>query len=215
MGNELQLGCLSCKIHLWLGSKKPEKWQGFQLHHPTVKRFLTWHSKPDCELFMSDDYTNNVPWDDHPKEWKEDITSRSYWDSITDKGFVCAECNHLLTNAEDYLSLTPYLAFCNTTCHDTYIRYNEEERQCFIYDSRKDIPVTSKTEWAVTAIGSGVYWEMEKAENEWLHLACFFNSYFSTCTFKVYTYSTEETKLQPWHSADTMQHWQAYDPEAD
>jgi hypothetical protein len=157
MGVEWSLGCLKCKTFLWLGSQKPFKWNGFQISNESVKRFLAMHSNlksPQCHLFLINDGTREVPWEEN-SEWKEDILSRNFcYDSYSPKGLICGSCEILLSEWEKKtesplipandlrksgkIQKNEYLWFCDPLCFQKYLQFQSQERETFLYDSTEE-----------------------------------------------------------------------------
>jgi hypothetical protein len=114
MGAEWHLGCLACREYAWLGSAKPVKWDGFQLGNRFFAELLALHSRPTCVLLLGVDHT--YAWDEGDG-WREDLRSRSFWDS--EEG-VCATCNARLDEATAMIA-NPWLWFCSTECSRRFV----------------------------------------------------------------------------------------------
>jgi hypothetical protein len=152
MGIEWNLGCLKCKRQIWLGSQKPFSWKGFQIKDENVKRFLSLHSQchnnMNGNFLLTNDGTIDIPWynDDTRLQWEEDILSRTFcYDSWHNEGgLTCADCGKKIEGDEERrkqngnLTKGSYLWFCNDTCFDSYVEYNRNDREHFIYDSTND-----------------------------------------------------------------------------
>lgn len=158
MGIEAEIGCLRCKKYIWLGSMKPYKWKGFQIPNSDIFRFLSLHSNnqnSNCKLIYTHDTNKEVPpWNENQKikkEWQEDINSRSFWDSFSDKGIICGNCNRLLIDKNgneihDNIQKNTYSWFCNQTCFEEYNKKYKEEQNITIYDSTNDEGIKSASQ---------------------------------------------------------------------
>lgn len=112
MGIEIDLGCERCRIFAWLGSRKPEKWRGFQVGNRHVAEFLSLHTDP-CRLVLLAD-TEDRDWDEGAP-WREDLRSRSFWSLRTDR-WRCGQCDAVLPGEQRAVSIGRHLAFCSRSC---------------------------------------------------------------------------------------------------
>lgn len=135
MGVEWDIGCERCRHFVWLGSQKPYKWAGFQLGDDEVRSFLALHTGDrGCQLRLTNDGTTAVAWEDGaPSGWREDILSRSFWDSRSEAGLICAQCEA----ADPGLHKNQLLAFCGEPCFEAY-RAAQLERDHSIHDSSSE-----------------------------------------------------------------------------
>ncbi|MCG8576838.1 MAG: hypothetical protein MI810_18300 [Flavobacteriales bacterium] len=152
MGVEWDIGCTKCKVHIWLGSQKPYKWEGFQIPVENLKRFLSLHA--NCKeshgnFLLINDGTAIVPWEEEETEheWKEDILSRTYcFDSYSEEGLKCAhyDCQAKLSEDENIrkqnknLRRGKFLWFCDDKCFQNFLDFQANERDNPIYDSFGD-----------------------------------------------------------------------------
>jgi hypothetical protein len=141
MGVEWDIGCVRCRRFVWLGSQKPYKWEeGFQIGAATLRRFLGLHPfEAGCELSLANDGTAEVPWDEDDSAdsgWREDLLSRSFWDSWGEGGQVCAQCG--APELRGGLRRGDYLWLCGEACLAAYRRAQAEERGRPTYDSTDD-----------------------------------------------------------------------------
>ena len=143
MGVEWDIGCARCRRFIWLGSQKPYKWEdGFQVGAATLRRFLGLHPlAAGCELLLTNDGTAEVPWDEDDDDasgdsWREDLLSRSFWDSWGEDGQVCAQCG--APERPGGLRRSIYLWLCGEACLAAYRRAQAEERDRLTYDSTDD-----------------------------------------------------------------------------
>ena len=103
MGVEWEIGCEHCRQFVWLGSQKPASWEGFQMGNDYVERFLGLHayrSDRPCQLVVyNDGSAPSAPWEEDNEgwlDWKEDILSRNFWDSFSNKQIQCGNCSKTL-----------------------------------------------------------------------------------------------------------------------
>lgn len=151
MGVEWDIGCERCRRYIWLGSQKPNRWLGFQVGDEVVRRFLGLHpAASGCQLRLTNDGTSNVAWEDGVASgWREDILSRTFWDSSRVDGLVCGHCEA----PRPELRKNQYLWFCGESCFDGYQTYQAAERDRPIYDSTADaLAVADTSELAVACL---------------------------------------------------------------
>jgi hypothetical protein len=79
MGVELEIGCAACHNWMWLGSAKPDKWQGFQVGNEAFAEWLIAHAHhevlSDALELWRDDGDQPSPWSHAPSSWREDARS--------------------------------------------------------------------------------------------------------------------------------------------
>ena len=155
MGIEAEIGCTSCKKYIWLGSMKPYKWNGFQIPDKDAFRFFSLHSKnqhASCNLYYTHDAGDELPpWDEN-EEWQEDINSRNFWNSYSEDGKICGNCNKLLINKEgkelaSYIQKNIYALFCDSTCFEEYVADYARKWDTKIYDSTNTERVKSDSKF--------------------------------------------------------------------
>ncbi|MEM0997402.1 MAG: hypothetical protein AAGN35_10000 [Bacteroidota bacterium] len=133
MGVEWEIGCVYCRRYVWLGSRKPAVWEGFQMGNEYVERFFALHThRPDrpCRLVVHDDVGGNAPWEVDsgvPSDWREDILSRQFWHSFRNRSIVCAQCSRELSSDwtrpphGQFLRANRGLWFCDSACKAAWV----------------------------------------------------------------------------------------------
>ena len=164
MGVEWDLGCERCHRFLWLGSQKPLKWRGFQVGDAVVRRFMGLHDRRQgCTLRLTNDGCAEAPWEDGAASgWREDVLSRTFWDSWSAQGLDCAHCGAkgprtaepgAAPTAGSGLLKNRALWFCAEACFAEYCAYQASERDHLIYDSSGDaLPFAAESRLAVACL---------------------------------------------------------------
>jgi len=178
MGVEWKLGCERCLRFLWLGSQKPLKWRGFQVGDGVVRRFMGLHdSRGGCALTLTNDGCAEPPWEDGVESgWREDVLSRTFWDSWSPAGMDCAHCGatgprgaaaNASTEAGSGLRKNQALWFCTASCFAEYCAYQATQRDRLIYDSTDDpVPFGPESVLAVACLDCRVHLTVDGADDD-------------------------------------------------
>lgn len=225
MGVEAEIGCLSCKKYIWLGSMKPEKWRGFQIPNKDVFRFFSLHSKnqnSNCNLYYTHDLgVETPPWNED-KKWQEDVNSRSFWDSYSENGKICGNCNKRLADKNDKelgdnIKKGTYLWFCNNACFEAYKRDYRIRLDIEIYDSTEDEVIKSNSENLVIGCShckSYCLIDNEKDASgiirDYRYLHEFLIEHAFHRSLMIYIKSNSKKKA-PWEEIDTKASWREYE----
>jgi hypothetical protein len=177
MGVEWELGCERCLRFLWLGSQKPLKWRGFQVGDAVVRRFMGLHDRQGgCTLKLTNDGCASAPWEDGAHSgWREDVLSRTFWDSWSAEGLDCAHCGATGprsvapgTSPERGPGLRKNAAlwFCDEPCFAEYCDYQATQRDRQIYDSTDDVvPFGPESVLAVACLDCRAYLRVDGADD--------------------------------------------------